>query len=105
MTDNGPEDFARAEGGAKQHLMFRFSLKGSRSRNCLRLRMRERGEGSCGGVGGRGDFAVQPYSVGAVGGKGGTHTHTHTHEHTGTSMRMCTYLLSTCPLDSARYLR
>ena len=41
------------------------------------------GEGSCEGVGGA---AVQPNSVGGVGGggRGGTHTHAHTHTHTHT---------------------
>ena len=70
-------------------------LPKGRSRNCLRVRMRERGWGVVWGCGW--DSAVQPHSMGGVrGGRGGTHTGTHTH----TQERARE--LATYPLKSAR---
>ena len=59
--------------------------------------MRERGWGVMWGVGG--DSAVQPHSMGGVGGGEEGHTQEHAQERT---RECCTYPLATYPLKSAR---
>ena len=63
--------------------------------------MRERGWEVMWGCGGGGDSAVQPQSMGGVGGGEEGHTQEHTQERTS---ECCTYPLATYPLKSARML-
>ena len=98
---------------------FRFSFQGNIRQNhpfrkppCCQLEIacrygcRNGGKGSCAGVGGILQTAVQSHTVSGFRGRAeghthtqtGTHTHTHTHTHTGTYTRMLHLPFSDLPL-------
>ena len=87
-----PQPYCEGNSGKR---FLRVVLPRGRSRNCLQVRMRERGWGVMWGCGE--DSAVQPHIMGGVRGAEEGHTREHTQERT---RECCTYPLATYPLKS-----